>query len=250
MLRLSQLLKNMLLRRQKISMLAVFSCLGMSQHHGPWLRFRFRRYNASPTHAVVRLDAFLFLGSFPHTHPGLWLISLCSRVFWRIWPQIRWVTLYLLLFPWHHLCLCLVFRPCFTVKARPWDHKGIGWNFQQWDQRPRDGDADPHLGRFWTVFVLQLYIFCMDLTTSQLVMCWTCTLNRTCFSQFLSLKVELQIQFPSAPPAPEQQYRSAGYLSDPKPASASRIVFPHFPDSMRGGEPSMFNILHVLKGFD
>lgn len=74
--------EKLLLRRQKISMLAVFSCLGMSQHHGPWLRFRFCRSNASPTHAVVRCDAFLFLGSVPHTHPGLWLISLCSRRFW------------------------------------------------------------------------------------------------------------------------------------------------------------------------
>lgn len=184
----------------------------MSQHHGPWLSFRFWKYNASPMHAVVRLDAFLFLGSFPHTHPGLWLISLCSCVFWSTEVFGRRSAEWLFISSCFHdiISLCVWSSGLASLlKPGPEITKGSTEIFNSETQRWR----------------------CRS-TSGQI-------LNSFC-----------QIQFPSSPPAPEQQYWSAGYLSDPKPDSASRIMFPHFPDSIREVEPSMFNILHVLKWFD
>lgn len=235
--------EEMPLMRQKISRLAIFSCLGMSQHHGPWLRI------PTPTLTVVRCDPFLFLGSFPQTHPGLWLISLCSHVLWstEVFGRRSAEWLYLLLFPWHHLCLCLVFRPCVTIGARPWDHSRDRLRFltvRSETQRCRP--------RFWTVSncpSAPYLLYGFNYLVARYI-CWACT--HKCVSlgsrQGWNLKAELQIQFPSAPPAPERQYWSAGYLSDPKPASASsRITFPHL---IREVEPSAFNILHMLEWFD
>lgn len=84
-----------------------------------------------------------------------------------------------------------------------------------------------------------LHVYCIDL--KYLMACYRLYMY-FCFSLgFLSeLKVGLPIQFAFACPAPEQQYWSAGYLSDPKPASDSRIMsrgksewplWPIFPQS-------------------